>query len=69
MRKKSRTTMLTLPMAARLSVRLLKICCMPAERVSALKGLMARSTRRPCRSGHAACQHRTYCDGTTSEVE
>lgn len=48
MRKKSITTMLTLPMAARLSVRLLKMSCMPAERVSARSGLMARSTLSAC---------------------
>eukprot|EP00878_Enallax_costatus_P021563 GHUV01022836.1.p1 GENE.GHUV01022836.1~~GHUV01022836.1.p1 ORF type:complete len:124 (+),score=24.57 GHUV01022836.1:415-786(+) len=46
--KNSSTTMLTLPMAAKLSVRDLKMSCMPAERVSALSGLMARSTRRAC---------------------
>lgn len=46
--KKSSTTILTLPMAARLRVRDLKISCMPAERVSALSGLIARNTRRAC---------------------
>lgn len=47
-KKKSSTTILTLPMAAKLRVRLLKMSCMPAERVRARNGLIALSTRRPC---------------------
>lgn len=40
--------MLTFPMAAKLRVKLLKISCMPADRVKARSGLMARRTRSAC---------------------
>lgn len=60
MTKNSSTTMLTLPMAARLSVRLLKMSCMPAERVSARSGLTARSTRSACGQSRRAAMRRQH---------